>query len=109
MKTRKLKYGELRKVLVEPSSAPCWCCTPGARHCSTNGGRVTFRYKDYAAAGRDKLLTLSAEEFLRRFLQHVLPKGFVKVRHYGLLANRQRGDTRPRAYRPEPLSGDPYC
>jgi Putative transposase/Transposase zinc-binding domain len=55
-------------------------------------GRVTFRYKDYAAAGRDQLLTLSAEEFLRRFLQHVLPKGFVKVRHYGLLANRHRAD-----------------
>jgi len=38
------------------------------------------------------LLTLSAEEFLRRFLQHVLPKGFVKVRHYGLLANRHRAE-----------------
>ena len=54
-------------------------------------GRVTFRYKDYADAGTDKVLTLPAVEFLRRFLQHVLPKGFVKVRHYGLLANRQRG------------------
>src|SRR5260370_20852400 len=56
-------------------------------------GRVTFRYKDYADAGRDKLLALPAADFLRRFRQHVLPKGFVKVRHYGLLANRQR---RPR-------------
>ncbi len=54
-------------------------------------GRVTFRYKDYADAGRDKLLALPAADFLRRFRQHVLPKGFVKVRHYGLLANRQRG------------------
>jgi hypothetical protein len=51
---------------------------------------VTFRYKDYAADGRQRLLTLSAEEFLRRFVQHVLPKSFVKIRHYGLLANRQR-------------------
>jgi hypothetical protein len=53
-------------------------------------GRVTFRYKDYADDHRHKTTTLSAEEFLRRFVQHVLPKGFVKVRHYGLLANGQR-------------------
>jgi hypothetical protein len=53
-------------------------------------GRVTFTYKDYAADHRTRTLTLSADEFLRRFLQHVLPRGFVKVRHYGLLANRCR-------------------
>src|SRR5204862_8068817 len=53
-------------------------------------GRVTFRYKDYADARKEKLLTLSAEEFLRRFVQHVLPKGFMKIRHYGLLASRRR-------------------
>jgi Putative transposase/Transposase zinc-binding domain len=53
-------------------------------------GHVTFRYKDYAADQRQRTLTLSAAEFLRRFVQHVLPKGFVKIRHYGLLANRQR-------------------
>jgi hypothetical protein len=53
-------------------------------------GRVTFRIKDYADGGRTKRVTLDAEAFLRRFVQHVLPKGFVKVRHYGLLANGQR-------------------
>jgi putative transposase/transposase-like zinc-binding protein len=53
-------------------------------------GRVTFHYKDYAKGHEQKLLTLSAVEFLRRFVQHVLPKGFVKIRHYGLLANRHR-------------------
>jgi Putative transposase/Transposase zinc-binding domain len=53
-------------------------------------GRVSFRYKDYADAQRDKTMTLDADEFLRRFVQHVLPKGFVKIRHYGLLANAQR-------------------
>jgi hypothetical protein len=53
-------------------------------------GRVTFRYKDYADQHPSKTMTLSADEFLRRFVQHVLPKGFVKVRHYGLLANRCR-------------------
>lgn len=55
-----------------------------------DNGRVTFRYKDYAADQRQRTLTLTAEEFLRRFVQHVLPKSFVKVRHYGLLANRRR-------------------
>jgi hypothetical protein len=53
-------------------------------------GAVTFHYKDYADAHRQKTMTLAAEEFLRRFVQHVLPRGFVKVRHYGLLANRHR-------------------
>jgi hypothetical protein len=53
-------------------------------------GRVTFRYKDYADARKEKMLTLSAEEFLRRFVMHVLPKGFMKIRHYGLLSSRQR-------------------
>ena len=53
-------------------------------------GRVTFRYKDYAAKGKPKAMTLPAEEFLRRFTQHVLPKYFMKIRHYGLLANNQR-------------------
>jgi hypothetical protein len=53
-------------------------------------GRLTFRYKDYADGQQHKTMTLDAIEFLRRFLQHVLPKGFVKIRHYGLLANGQR-------------------
>ena len=53
-------------------------------------GRVTFRYKEYRDAQRSKTMTLTADEFLRRFVQHVLPKGLVKIRHYGLLANRQR-------------------
>ena len=55
-------------------------------------GRVTFRYKDYADSHKEKLMTLDALEFLRRFVQHVLPNGFVKIRHYGLLANRFRAE-----------------
>ena len=54
------------------------------------GGVVTFTGKDYANGGRTRTHRLSGMEFVRRFLQHVLPRGFVKVRHYGLLANRQR-------------------
>jgi hypothetical protein len=53
-------------------------------------GRVTFAYTDYARGERPRTLTLDAVEFLRRFLLHVLPKGFTRIRHYGLLANRIR-------------------
>jgi putative transposase/transposase-like zinc-binding protein len=59
---------------------------------SLEDDRVTFRYKDYADDHRSKTMSLSAEELLRRFVQHVLPRGFVKVRHFGLLANRHRED-----------------
>jgi len=53
-------------------------------------GQVTFAYKDYADAARTKTMTLEGVEFLRRWVTHVLPRGFVKIRHYGLLANRDR-------------------
>jgi hypothetical protein len=51
---------------------------------------VTFAYKDYADASQHKTMTLSLEEFLRRFRLHILPERFVKIRHYGLLSNRNR-------------------
>jgi hypothetical protein len=51
---------------------------------------VTFGYKDYAAGARRKVMTLGLDEFLRRFCLHLLPERFVKIRHYGLLANRGR-------------------
>jgi len=54
------------------------------------GDRVTFTVKDYKEGGRAKELTLGAVEFLRRWTEHVLPRGFVAARHYGLLANRGR-------------------
>ena len=53
-------------------------------------GRVTFRWKDYRDGNTEKEMTLAVEEFTRRFLLHVLPRGFVRIRHYGLLANRHR-------------------
>ena len=60
---------------------------------------VTFRWKDYRAKGktRYKTMTLSAEEFMRRFLLHVLPGGFHRIRHYGLLANAARRENLARA------------
>jgi Putative transposase. len=53
-------------------------------------GRVSFKYKDYKDAGRTKSMSLSANEFMRRFLMHVLPRGFWKIRHYGLFASRNK-------------------
>lgn len=54
---------------------------------SLEDGKVSFSWKDYANGNRRRVMTLDAVEFIRRFLLHVLPKGFVQLRHYGLLAN----------------------
>jgi hypothetical protein len=53
-------------------------------------GQVSFQWKDYRTGGQVKTMTLSAEEFIRRFLLHVLPSGFQRIRYYGLLGNRNR-------------------
>jgi hypothetical protein len=57
---------------------------------SLEDGQVTFRYKDYAHGHRLRRMRLPAQEFLRRFMQHVLPRGFVRIRSFGLLAHRGR-------------------
>jgi hypothetical protein len=51
-------------------------------------GKATFRWRDYAHGGKQRKMTLAAEEFIRRFLLHVLPKGFVRIRRYGWMADR---------------------
>lgn len=61
-----------------------------SRLLSYRDGNVTFRYKDYAQESRRRTMTLAAAEFIRRFLLHVLPDGFMRIRHYGYLANRHR-------------------
>src|SRR5215475_14836117 len=53
-------------------------------------GQVTFRWRDSAHHNEQKLMTLSLDQFLRRFLRHLLPKGFVRIRNFGFLANRRR-------------------
>jgi hypothetical protein len=60
-----------------------------------DGERVTFRWKDYAHGNKKRMMTLSASEFLRRFLLHVLPRGFVRIRSFGFLANRRRAQLLP--------------
>src|ERR1019366_10751102 len=66
-------------------------------NCDRNG--VIFKYKDYRADGhaRHKRMTLATGEFIRRFLIHVLPKGFHRIRHYGLFASSKRADNIVRA------------
>ena len=61
--------------------------------------QVTFRWKDYAHGNKKRKMTLSAQEFLRRFLLHVLPRGFVRIRSFGFLANRSRATLLPRCQR----------
>jgi len=76
---------------------------------------VTFRWKDYRAKGRTrhKTMTLAADEFMRRFLLHVLPTGFHRIRHYGLLANAERRNHLAKARallnvpQPEPVIDEP--
>jgi len=63
-----------------------------------DGQTVSFRWRDYAHGSKQRIMTLDAEEFLRRFFLHVLPKGFVRIRHYGLLANRFRNRFLPLAH-----------
>ena len=62
---------------------------------SVDDNQVRFRWKDYAHHNKRRTITLSHEEFLRRFLQHVLPRGFPRIRYFGWLANRKRGSLLP--------------
>jgi len=55
-----------------------------------NEGHVSFRWRDYAHGSKQKVMTIATHEFLRRFLLHVLPRGLVRIRHFGLFANRNR-------------------
>jgi len=60
-----------------------------------NDTHVAFRWKDYAHHSKRRTMSLTHEEFLRRFLQHVLPKGFPRIRYFGFLANRRRAESLP--------------
>lgn len=62
---------------------------------SVADGKVTFRWKDYANGNKQRKMTVTAEEFLRRFMLHVLPRGFVRIRFSGFLANRRRKQLGP--------------
>ena len=64
-----------------------------------DGDHVTFRWRDYAHGNKQRPMKVSAEEFIRRFLVHVLPKGFVRIRHFGFMANARRSASLKRCRR----------
>jgi hypothetical protein len=66
-----------------------------SRLVSLSEGNVTFRWRDSAHGNKKRLITLPVEEFLRRFLLHLLPRGFVRIRNFGFLANRRRAELLP--------------
>ena len=73
-------------------------CISNNRILNIDGGNVTFKWKDYRD-GKIKVMTITADEFIRRFLMHILPAGFMKIRYYGLLSNRNRGTKLKRCQR----------
>jgi hypothetical protein len=78
---------------------------------SFDGDMVRFRWRDYAHGNKHKVMALEADEFIRRFLLHVLPKGFMRIRHYGFLANRTKAEKLARCRglldAPPPLAAPP--
>src|SRR5215471_17900306 len=62
-------------------------------------GNVTFRWRDSAHGNKKWVMTLAVEEFLRRFLLHLLPRGFMRIRNFGFLANRRRAELLPLCFR----------
>ncbi len=83
-------FGGPEQVLKDLARYTHRVAISNARILDFEGGMVRFRYKDYAHGNRKRVMTLTAMEFVRRLLLHVLPTGFVRIRHYGILANRHR-------------------
>ena len=90
-------WGSPKQVLKYLSRYTHRVAIANSRLVFVGDGVVRFRYTDYTAGGTAKVMELRAVEFLRRFLLHVVPTGFVRIRHYGLLANRTRQDKLARA------------
>ena len=106
----KRPFGGPEAVLAYLSRYTHRVAISNSRLVAFDGERVTFKWKDYRAKGavRCKFMTLDADEFIRRFLVHVLPDGFHRIRHYGLFANGNRADNIAHARQllgvPEPTS-----
>jgi hypothetical protein len=83
-------FGGAEHVLHYLARYPHRVAISNHRLVSFKDDQVSFRWKDYEAGSKQKIMTVSADEFPRRFLIHVLPKGLVRIRHFGLLANRKR-------------------
>jgi hypothetical protein len=83
-------FGGPEQVLKYPARYTHRIAISNRRLVSVDDRTVTFNYKDYADHNRPRTMTLDGGEFLRRFLMHAVPSGFVRIRHFGLLANRVR-------------------
>jgi len=113
----KRPFGGPKAVLAYLSRYTHRVAIANSRLIACDHSGVSFRWKDYRAEGRDrqKVMTLSTAEFIRRFLIHVLPHGFHRIRHYGLLASGTRADNIARARRlldvpaAQPEVGDTSC
>jgi hypothetical protein len=86
----KRPFGGPEQVLEYLSRYTHRVAISNARILSFSDGQVSFRWRDYADGNRSKIMTLDAVEFLRRFLLHVLPDGFVRIRYFGFLGNHNR-------------------
>ena len=86
----KLAFGEPARVLRYLGRYTHRVAISNQRLLSFDGDRVSFRWKDYAHGNKQRIMTLCASEFLRCFCQHVLPRGFVRIRHFGYLASTHR-------------------
>jgi len=86
----KRPFGGPRQVLKYLARYTHRIAVSNRRLVSTDNQTVTFKYKDYAHHNKPRTMTLDGAEFLRRFLMHAVPTGFMRIRHFGLLANRVR-------------------
>jgi hypothetical protein len=86
----KAPFGGPAQVLAYLANYTHRIAISNSRLVSFDGDRVTFRYRDYRDANVQKTMTLDTDEFLRRFLMHVVPSRFVRIRYYGFMANRTR-------------------
>ena len=95
----KRPFGGPEAVLAYLSRYTHRVAIANSRLIALDGNGVTFKWKDYRAEGRErqKIMTLAADEFIRRFLIHVLPTGFHRIRHYGLFASGKRAENIARA------------
>jgi hypothetical protein len=91
----KLPFGVPEQVLRYLGAYTHRVAISNSRLVALSDGNVTFRWRDSAHGNKKRLLTLAVEEFLRRFLLHLLPPGFVRIRNFGFLANRNRATLLP--------------
>jgi hypothetical protein len=111
----KRPFGGPQAVLAYLSRYTHRVAIANSRLVACDRANVTFRWKDYRADGRQKVMTLATGEFIRRFLIHILPQGFHRIRHYGLFASATRADNIARARRlldvpaAQPEAGDTNC